>query len=451
MNILFVHNSFPAQYKHLARFLARDASVRVVAVGSAPRRTTNSADYQRYVLTDGDVSPTHPFARRFDLECRRAEQVLYALSSLSSSGFEPDVIFGHPGWGETLPLRTIFPRARIILYCEFFYRAVGQDVGFDPEFTNVGADGLVGLHLKNAATLLSLSDCDVGVSPTAWQRSTYPTEYQDKIQVVHEGIDTEIVKPQQDAVFRLSSGRILTSTDEVVTFAARNLEPLRGYHTFMRALPRILRERPRAQILIIGAEGTSYGRLPPENKTWRSIFLEEVAGEVDPSRVHFTGPLSYRHYLRALQVSSAHVYLTYPFVLSWSLLEAMSAGCLVIGSDTAPVQEVINDRNGILTSFFDSEALAARVTEALARPNEHRGLRDEARRTVLKEFDLERVCLPKIIDILSQRGKASPPSAAPQKKLTREPVSKTNRAAKARAASRLRDAAAGGLIELHGI
>jgi glycosyltransferase involved in cell wall biosynthesis len=294
--------------------------------------------------------------------------------------------------------------------------------------------------------LLSLSDCDVGVSPTAWQRSTYPKEYQDKIQVAHEGIDTEIFRPQQDAAFRLSSGRVLTSSDEVVTFVARNLEPLRGYHTFMRALPRILHERPRAQILIIGAEGTSYGRMPPENKAWRSIFFEEVADRVAPSRIHFTGPLSYRHYLRALQVSSAHVYLTYPFVLSWSLLEAMSAGCLVIGSDTAPVREVINGRNGVLTSFFDPKALAARVIEALARPNAHRGLRDEARRTVLNEFDLERVCLPKIIDILSQRDKVPAPSAVPH-----ERVSKTNRNPKGRAASRLRDSAAGRLTELQGI
>src|SRR5579872_6516645 len=204
MNVLFVHNSFPAQYKHLVRALARDPRVRLAAIGAARSRPPVSVDYRRYVLMDGDVSATHPFARRFDLECRRAEQVLYALSSLSSSGFEPDVVLAHPGWGEALPLRPLFPKARILLYCEFFYRPTGQDVGFDREFANVGADGLVGLHLKNAATLLSLSDCDLGVSPTAWQRSTYPQEYQEKIKVIHEGIDTEVVRPQPDAVFRLT-------------------------------------------------------------------------------------------------------------------------------------------------------------------------------------------------------------------------------------------------------
>ena len=421
--------------------------MRVAAVGAARSRMSAPVDYRRYVLTDGDVSATHPFARRFDLECRRAEQVLYALSSLSSSGFEPDVVLAHPGWGEALPLRPLFPKARILLYCEFFYRLAEQDVGFDPEFANVGADGLIGLHLKNAATLLSLSDCDFGVSPTAWQRSTYPQECQKKIEVIHEGIDTEIVKPQPEAVFRLSSGRELRSSDEVVTFVARNLEPLRGYHIFMRALPEILRARPRAQILVIGAEGTSYGRLPPEGKSWRSIFYEEVADKIDASRVHFTGTLSYLNFLRALQVSSAHIYLTYPFVLSWSLLEAMSAGCLVIGSDTAPVREVIHEGNGILTPFFDQDALSDRVISALARPRRYFDLRAEARRTVLSRYDLESVCLPKILDLVYEKrtALAAPLRERGSRKRTRQAngeakISENSRVGEATALGELRHA-----------
>ena len=197
----------------------------------------------RYSLKNVDVSATHPFARRFDLECHRAEQVLYALSSLASSGFEPDVIVAHPGWGETLPLRTIFPDARILLYCEFFYGVEGRDVGFDPEFPETGIDGHVALHLKNAATLFGLVDCNVGISPSAWQRSTFPQEYQEKISVVHEGVDVDSVKPNTDAVLRLPNGRQFRRTDEVVTFVARNLEPVRGYHIFMRALPHIMAER----------------------------------------------------------------------------------------------------------------------------------------------------------------------------------------------------------------
>ena len=180
----------------------------------------------KYALTDVDVSSSHPFARRFDLECHRAEQVLYALTNLASSGFIPDVVVAHPGWGETLPIRTIFPNARLIVYCEFFYGNTDRDVGFDLEFPAIGMDGHVALQLKNAATLLALSECDAGLAPTHWQRSTFPGIFQDKIAVLHEGVDTAIAKPEPKASFRLPSGRVLTAQDEVVTFVARNLEPL---------------------------------------------------------------------------------------------------------------------------------------------------------------------------------------------------------------------------------
>ena len=358
MNILFVHNNFPGQFRHVAAALARDPKVTVVGVGAPGSRPLPGVRLLRYSMNRVDVAATHPFARRFDLECHRAEQVLYVLTSLVSSGFTPDVIVAHPGWGETLPLRTIFPRARIVLYCEFFYGTEGRDVGFDPEFPQIGTDGDVALHLKNATTLLALAECDVGLSPTQWQRSTFPAIYQPKIRVIHEGVDTDVLKPEADVALRLPDGRTLRREDEVVTFVARNLEPLRGYHIFMRALPRILKERPRAEVLVIGEDRTYYGASPPAGTTWKSIFLKEVSKRIDSKRVHFTGRLSYRDYLKALQLSSAHVYLTYPFVLSWSFIEAMSCGCVIIGSDTTPVREVINGENGMLVSFFDHEQLA---------------------------------------------------------------------------------------------
>jgi glycosyltransferase involved in cell wall biosynthesis len=397
MNVLFVHNNFPGQYQHLARALASDSQMRIAAIGSSTSQAMNGVNVLKYSLADVDVSATHPFARRFDLECHRAEQVLYASSSLAASGFIPDLIMAHPGWGETLPLRTVFPDARILLYCEFFYGMQGRDIGFDPEFPETGADGHVALHLKNASTLLALADCDFGISPTGWQRSTFPKEYQEKITTIHEGINVDIVKPAPDAVLRLSSGRELRRSDEVVTFVARNLEPVRGYHVFMRALPRIMAEKPRAEIVIIGGDGVSYGAPPPQGTTWKSTFFNEVAGKIDPKRVHFTGRLPYADYLSALQISSAHVYLTYPFVLSWSLLEAMSAGCLVIGSDTAPVREVLNSENGLLVPFFEVDQIAAQVIEALTHPRRFRSIRTQARRTILDEYDLERICLPKLM------------------------------------------------------
>jgi glycosyltransferase involved in cell wall biosynthesis len=407
MNVLFVHNNFPGQYRHIARTLAQNPQVRVTAIGASTSRPIDGVNLVKYSLTNVEASSAHPFARRFDMECHRGEQILYALSSLAATGFVPDLIMAHPGWGETLPLRTIYPDARILLYCEFFYGMQGRDVGFDSEFPETGADGYVGLHLKNASTLLALADCDAGISPTAWQRSTFPDHYQRKISVCHEGIDVDIAKPNPDAVFRLPSGRELRRSDEIVTFAARNLEPLRGYHVFMRALPRIMAKRPRAQVVVIGGDEVSYGAAPPEGTTWKSAFLKEVAGRIDHERIHFTGRLPYLDYLSALQVSSAHVYLTYPFVLSWSLLEALGSGCLVIGSDTPPVREVLaNNENGLLVPFFDSQQLAERVIEVLSNPRRFSPLRAQARQTILDRYDMTRICLPKMTALIQQQADA---------------------------------------------
>ena len=302
-----------------------------------------------------------------------------------------------------LPLRTIFPDARILIYCEFFYGKQGRDVGYDPEFPEPGIDGHVALHLKNASSLLALADCDFGISPTAWQRSTFPAEYQQKISVIHEGVDVDLVKPAPDAVFRLPSGREFRRSDEIVTYVARNLEPMRGYHIFMRALPRIMEERPHAHIVVIGGDGVSYGALPPKGATWKSIFFDEVADRIDRERIHFTGRLPYSNYLSALQVSSAHVYLTYPFVLSWSLLEALSAGCLIVGSDTAPVREILNDENGLLVPFFDIDRLAEQIVEALTFPRRFNAIRAQARRTVLEQYDMARICVPKMVALIEKQ------------------------------------------------
>jgi glycosyltransferase involved in cell wall biosynthesis len=313
-----------------------------------------------------------------------------------------------------LPLRPVFPKARMVAYCEFYYRFDGQDVGYDPEFPDVGIDGHVKIQLKNAATLLALEDCDAGLSPTLWQRSTYPKAFQPKIEVIHDGIDTSIAQPSDTASLRLRSGRVLTRDDEVVTFATRSHEPLRGFHCFLRALPKIMAARPNAQILIIGGTGVPYGFAPPEGHSWRSWFFREIEGKVDASRIHFTEYLSRSDFLSALQISSAHVYLTYPFVLSWSLLEAMSAGCLVIGSDTTPVREVIDGQNGMLVPFFDIAQLADRVIDALTHPRRFVKMRRAARETVVNRYDFKTVSLPRLLDLyrIAPEGRAVRPVRA---------------------------------------
>ncbi|MCW2274518.1 glycosyltransferase [Rhodoblastus acidophilus] len=419
MQILFIHNNFPAQFRGLAGELAKSPDNRVVAIGSETAQDLPGVELLRYRMPFFNVGQTHPFARRLDIEGRRATEVLFALSELRASGFVPDLIVGHCGWGETLPLRACFPEAKIAIYCEFYYRPEGQDVHFDPEDPQFGVDGLITLHCKNAATLLSLVDADLGLSPTQWQKQTYPREFHSKIHVVHEGVDGERLAPDPNARFELPGGRVLYRGDEIVTFIARNLEPMRGYHIFMRALPAILAARPNAQVVLVGGDDVSYGAAPEQGKSWKSIYIDEVADRLDLSRVHFLPPQPYDRFVQLLQTTTVHVYLTFPFVLSWSMVEAMALGCVIIGSDTAPVREAITDGvDGLLTPFHDPAALAEKVTRVLANPGDHAALGAAARKTALSRYD-RKDCLREVRRILGLEPASAPlvpePVAAPDR------------------------------------
>ena len=297
MKVLFVHNNFPAQFRNVAEALRQSGGFELCAIGAESAQMVEGVALHRYAVPPVDVSGTHSFARRFDAECWRAEQVLMAASTLAASGFAPQVILAHCGWGETLPMRAIYPKAKLVVYAEFFYRGEGQDVHFDPEAPRLGVDGLTALQCKNASTLLALTAADAAISPTRWQRSTFPHELQPKIQVAHEGVNLEWFRPDPMARFALPNGKVVTKSDEVVTFASRNLEPLRGYHVFMRALPEILRARPEAQVIIAGGDSNSYSHAPPPGRSWKTHYLDAVVSKLDLSRVHFVGclaPVSYR-------------------------------------------------------------------------------------------------------------------------------------------------------------
>jgi glycosyltransferase involved in cell wall biosynthesis len=242
-----------------------------------------------------------------------------------------------------------------------------------------------------------------GQTPTNWQREQYPPIHRERISVIHEGIDTGAVRPDATARLWLRGGISFAPGDEVVTYSARNLEPYRGFHVFMRALPKVLERRPNARVIIVGSDGVSYGRRPEQAANWREYMLNELDGRLDLRRIHFVGWLPYQQYLAVLQLSAVHVYLTYPFVLSWSLLEAMAAGCVVIGSRTPPVEEAINGiDNGHLVDFFDADGLADRICSVLRNPAASAAMRAKAREHVVAQYDLKTVCLPSHLALIRQ-------------------------------------------------
>jgi glycosyltransferase involved in cell wall biosynthesis len=404
VKFLFVHQNFPGQYRHVAKALAADGQHQVVALGEAANLRRLEAVHPAirrigYSLAGLPVTTRNPWLKNVEAAVMRGQVVANVARELKGQGFVPDVIAGHPGWGETLFLRDVFPTARIISYCEFYYQGVGADVGFDPEFPGQSEDA-PRLRARNLTHLSAIESADVGVSPSQWQRALYPALMQPKIQVVHEGIDTAQVRPDPGAEVDLGS-RKLKAGDPVVTYVARNLEPYRGFHVFMRALPAILAGNPQAQVVVIGGDEVSYGSKRRDGQTFRQALTQEIGPRADWGRVHFLGRVPYAEYLKVLQVSAVHVYLTYPFVLSWSLFEALSAGCLVVASATAPVREVLRDgENALLLDFFAVEGLAARVSQALARRSARDPLRMAARQTVVEGFDLETRCLPAGLTLL---------------------------------------------------
>ncbi|MGQ0526295.1 MAG: glycosyltransferase, partial [Betaproteobacteria bacterium] len=304
-------------------------------------------------------------------------------------------------------LKDIWPLAKMLALLEFFYATRGLDFDFDPEFHKPDPARDAKLRAKNAHLLLALADMDCGLAPTEFQRSTIPLAFRDRVRVIFDGIDTNVVRPDGAASVEIG-GRTLRPGDEVLTLVNRNLEPYRGYHVFMRALPEILRRRPAALVLIVGGDEVSYGAAAPAGKTWKQIFLDEVKDRLDMSRVFFLGRIPYASYLKVLRVSRCHVYLTYPFVLGWSCIEAMSAGCLVVGSRTPPVEEVIeHGKNGLLVDFFDGAALAETVVDALARPDHYAPMRTAARETAVARYDLKSICLPQQIALLERLGRAA--------------------------------------------
>ncbi|MEB3199902.1 MAG: glycosyltransferase [Synechococcaceae cyanobacterium] len=409
--ILFIHQNFPGQYRHLAPALLARGD-RVEAIGGPTAKGLPQIPLHRYdPMPTGGVPRCHPWAADFQTKVLRAEAVAHLLETLRGEGLRPDLIVGHPGWGELLLVKDLFPRVPVLHQVEFVYQVEGGDSDFDPEFSSRDWQQRSRVRLRRATQLLALQDLDWGLAPTPWQASTVPPQYRERLSVIHEGIDTEAIRPDGTAEIQLqNAGLRFRCGDPLITFVARNLEPYRGFHILMRALPELQRRCPEAHVLLVGGEGVSYGQPPPGGGSWKELLLRELGDRLDTSRLHFCGLVPHALLHQLLRVSACHVYLTYPFVLSWSLLEAMSCGALVVGSATPPVQDVIEDGvNGHLVDFFDAAGLVEKVSSVLADPRCQIPLRQAARRTVQERFDLRRICLPQqlaLVDRLS-RGNVS--------------------------------------------
>jgi glycosyltransferase involved in cell wall biosynthesis len=380
VKFLFVHQNFPGQYLHIVRHLVASRQHDVVFLTEPNANRIPGVRTVPYPKPAGPAPEAHVAARELDGAARRADIVSHTAANLKRLGFEPDIIIGHHGWGELLNLCDIWPDTPLLGYLEFYYCAHDVDVGFDPEFPTHPAD-FPRIRAKNAVNLLALNLDRHAQTPTRWQLSTYPDWARDRITLLPEGVNLDVCKPNPQARRRnlVIAGTTIRPNEKLVTYVVRDLEPYRGFHLMMRAVPHMLRARKDVRVILVGGDGISYGALPTEG-TWRQKMLAELGDAIDPNRVLFPGRLDYKLYVAMLQRSDAHVYLTYPFVASWSLREALATGCVVIGSDTSTVREfVTHEQNGLLVSFFDPKGLADAVLRVLEdAPLAHR-LRENAR------------------------------------------------------------------------
>ena len=381
MRFLFVHQNSPGQYLHIARRLAADPRHDVTFLSNPNANQISTVRKVEYKPICGSTPTIFKEAAEFETATIRARSIATTAATLAEVGYSPDIIFGHNGWGETLHLKDVWPRTPLVAYFEFFYH-----------------DRTI--RLRNAVNLLGLEAADLGQTPTKFQHDTYPPWAREKIRIMPEGVDLDICQPDPAASFSLASTRRTwhrqveptnSAHRKLVTFVARNLEPYRGFHILMRALPRLLRERPDVDVILVGGDEVSYGAAPAEGGSWRKRLLEEVGHELAPGRVFFPGQLPYDDYVKLLKTSAVHVYLSYPFVASWSLREALACGCALVASDTEPVREfVTNDRNGLLVPFHDPVQLADSILNVLENGALRKRLADGARRYALRHLGLQR-------------------------------------------------------------
>jgi len=397
MKILFVHQNMPGQYRELVEWLAGQGGHELVFL--TQRQNAPKIAGVRTVVYEPHHRPAkdaYGLSKVWEEATGAGFGAAGAARGLERKyGFKPDLVVGHTGWGELTFFKQVWPDVPILGFFEYFYRMDGGIVGFDPDET-VSDQAPFMNHARNAVPFANIQTVDLGLVPTEWQKNTFPESFHDKFYTCHDGIRTDRLRP--DPKVSLALGRLeapLTRDDEIITYMARNMERARGFHIFMRALPKILAERPNARVLAVGGNSTSYGRKSDHLAGLRGEMEAEVGHLIDWDRVHFVGRVPYEKYCQIVQLSRCHIALTMPFVMSWSLLETMAMQATVVSSDVAPVREAItHGETGLLVDFFDHDALADQVVDVLANPDAHAHIGPAARAHVVEKYDFLTRCLP---------------------------------------------------------
>ena len=398
MRLLLLHQNFPGQFRQLAPFLSRRGH-ELVALCSHQRPVAFEGRLLRY-SEPTKLSEAVPLGTLLWHDgLQRAAIVARQCAQLAAEGWRPDVVLAHSGWGETLALQEVWPGVPQVLWPELWVLPEHGGHGSDPLKPPPGLEQRLEQLGRNLMTRQALQQARAWVVPTQHQARSFPAEFQgNRLHVIHEGIDCQLAAPNPEVNYVVRDIPISRSTP-TITFVNRNLERLRGFDMFMRALPQIQRERPDVRVLIVGDNEVGYGTGHVSGRPLREVMVEELGGELDLERIHFLGRVPHPALIGLLQASWVHVYLSYPFILGWSLLEAMACGCCIVGSEGMPVEEVIhNGVEGVLVPMGDHHKLAQRVLALLA----DRALRERfsaAARQAALAWD-QSVMLPKLAAVV---------------------------------------------------
>lgn len=399
MKYLFLHRNFPAQFRHVVMELAKNPLEVIMFITCNNYYDipgVNKLVYQPKAIS----KDCNPFLGFYEDAIQHGQSAAAIALAMKQKGITPDIIYGH-SWGSTMFMKDIFPDVPFIGYFEWFGVTRGADLDFDGRVIDENYEARI--RFNNSHLLLDLESCDMGVCPTNWQKSIFPKEFHDKLVVMPDGVNTELCKPDKNAKFVIEDKNLtLTAKDEVVTYATRGMEPYRGFPQFMEAVEKLQKKRPKAHFVIAGKDEVYYGQ-PLEKGTYKELMLEKL--DLDLSRLHFVGSLQFKDYISLMQVSSAHVYLTYPFVASWSLLDAMAVGCCIIASNTGPVTEFIKDNyNGLLVDFFNVDELCDKVEYAIDNRDKVQPIRNNAVKTIIEKYDFKDT-LPRHLDFIKSFAK----------------------------------------------